>query len=152
MSQRFVVKIHGCPPPSNISSNMEGFYLQVIPHLTSYGCKIHQIIQLKTQVLPLVHIFFRTTFKLYFPHIPFNVFKYHSTKYIHRVWIGSHNSNSSTKWTNKCVMISKHGGNFRSSNINVIIASFFNSPIMARSTTLAHSCLKTWHNQMIAIL
>jgi hypothetical protein len=88
----------------------------------------------------------------YFPHKPFNVFKYWSTRYIHRVWIGSHNSNSSTKWTNKCIMISENGGNFWSSNTNVIIVSFFNSPIMARSTTLAHGCLKTWHNQMIAIL
>jgi hypothetical protein len=37
-------------------------------------------------------------------------FKYLSTKYIHLVAIGPHISNTSIKWYNKCVMMSKKEG------------------------------------------
>jgi hypothetical protein len=83
-------------------------------------------------VLLLMHIFLPCYLQvlLYFPHKPFSVFKYRSTRYIHRVWICSHNSNSSTKWTNKCVMISENEGrNSRSSNTNVAIIYFSTPPL-----------------------
>jgi hypothetical protein len=50
-------------------------------------------------------------------------------------------------------MTSKNeGGNSHSNKAKVIATSFFKSPIIVESTTLAHNLLKTQHKQIIAIL
>jgi hypothetical protein len=95
----------------------------------------------------------KSTNYLLFCTTSFKVFKYHSIWYVHCVWIGPHNSNSSIEWTNIYVMIWKSGRNFRYNNINVITTFFFNSPnIVVGSTNLPHNLLKTWHKWMIVIL
>jgi len=46
--------------------------------------------------------------RLWFLTYPFNIFMYHSNRYIHLKKIGPHSLISLTKWTVRCTMISKN--------------------------------------------
>jgi hypothetical protein len=78
------------------------------------------------------------------PHISFQSF-YIPLNMVHPPcmhWTTS--SSLLTKWIDRCIMTSKNdGGNSFFSNINVIATSFFSSPFLIGSTTLAQILLKT---------
>jgi len=82
----------------------------------------------------------------------FKVFMYISTKYIHLVAIGPHISNSSIKWYNKCVMMSKkEGGKWISNKAKLTATSMWSDSISERFQTLLQNLLDTLEILMIAI-
>ncbi len=154
MSQRSTwVIICERPPPSNTSLNVEGSSLSSHTLCELVAVSTRYLMQNPSAssiayLFAILHLGF-----VLFPTYPFKVFRYLSIGNIHRVWTRPHNSSSSIKWINKCVMTSKIGGrNSCSNKANVIATSFFKSPIIVRSTTLAHNLLKTQHKQIITIL
>ncbi len=152
MSQRSTFMIHGHPFPSSTSSFMWGSsllshtYLLVVVKSCMYWVQNPKasFSAYPSTMLPSNLALFHTN--------PFRIFKYLSIGYIQRMWTRPHNSNSSTKWTKRCVMMSKkEGGNPCSNRTKHIATSFFNSPIVVGSTIFTQSFLKTWHKRIIDI-
>lgn len=101
-------------------------------------------IQCKTPKPFMAH----TLHPCFLPTLPY---KFLSISYIQCMWAKPHNSDSSTRWTKRCVMMSKKGGNSCYSRTKHIATSFFNSPIVVGSTIFTQSFLKTWHKRIIDI-
>ncbi len=82
----------------------------------------------------------------------FKVFMYLFTRYIHLVTTNPHISNSSARWYNKCVMMSKmEGGKWISNKVKLIATSMRSDLISKRFQTLLQSLLNTLEILMIAI-
>ncbi len=84
---------------------------------------------------------------------PFNTLFKRSTQYIHLECVGSHISSSSTRWKIRWTIMSKNEGDIIISSIHIVMAMCsFKVPILVKSSTLAHMCLKMRLRCMITIL
>lgn len=152
MSRRYAIMICGCPFLSNILSFIWGSSL--LSHtrfLVAVKSCMYSVQNPKTS-FSAYHLAMLPSNLALFHTNHFKVSKYLSIGYIQCKWTRPHNSNSSTKWIKRCVMMSKkEGGNSCSNRTKHITTSFFNSPIVVRSIIFTQSFSKTWHKWIIDI-